>query len=73
MSGLCSPAGRARLAAARTGKCGPSLIDLPGPPQGPAEEGASASGSVKGGAKQSTLRPPQTRSRLVRSRASMAG
>ena len=34
---------------------------------------ASGSASLKGGPKQSTLRPPQTRSRLVTSRASMAG
>ena len=39
MRGLRSPAGRVRLAAARTGKYGPSLDDLPRSPEGPAEEG----------------------------------
>ena len=36
-AGSPRPAGRARLAAACTGKCGPSLDRLPGAPQSPAE------------------------------------
>ena len=56
-----------------TGKRGPSLTTSPGPHRARHRAAASASASVKGGAKHSTLRPPQRRSRLVRSRASRAG
>ena len=36
-SGLPSPAGRGRLTAACTGKCGPAAVRLPLPPHGPAQ------------------------------------